>query len=94
MNSMNYMNNRAFTYIEILIALAVMAVLFVPIMQLFSHTVYSTSVSQDLITATNLAKWEMERVKNLNLTKAQLKEAGNRTYPLEGEPPLVMNNAK
>jgi prepilin-type N-terminal cleavage/methylation domain-containing protein len=88
------MNNRAFTYIEILIALAVMAVLFVPIMQLFSHTVYSVSASQDLITATNLAKWEMERIRNLNLTKAQLKEAGDRVYPPEDSPPLEMNSAR
>ena len=58
---------KGFTYIELLITLAIIAVLFVPMMQLFSHSLYSTGVSQGLITAVNLAKWEMERTKNLNI---------------------------
>jgi len=85
---------RAFTYIELLVTLAIIAVLFVPIMQLFSHSLHSVSVSQDLITATNLAKWEMERTKNLNVTKAQLKKMGDGIYPAQEEEPLEMNNAK
>jgi len=85
---------RAFTYIELLVTLAIIAVLFVPIMQLFSHSLHSVSASQDLITATNLAKWEMERTKNLNVTKAQLKKMGDGIYPAQEEEPLEMNNAK
>lgn len=84
----------SFTYIELLITLAIIAVLFVPIMQLFSHSLYSTIASQDLITATNLAKWEMERTKNLNVTKAQLKQMGDSIYPAPEEKPLEMNNVK
>ncbi len=83
-----------FTYIELLITLAIMAVLFVPIMRLFSHCLYSTSTSQALITATNLAKWEMERTKNLNVTKAQLKKMGDSIYPAPEEEPLLMNKVK
>lgn len=85
---------KGFTYIELLITLAIVAVLFIPIMQLFSHSLYSTRISQDMITATNLAKWEMERIKNLNTTKAQLREIGDSIYPPLKEQPLVMNNAK
>ncbi len=85
---------RAFTYIELLITLAIIAVLFVPVMQLFSHSMHSTGASRDLITATNLAKWEMERVKNLKLTKQQLKQLGDSVYPGEGEEPLEMNQMK
>lgn len=85
---------RAFTYIELLITLAIIAVLFVPIMQLFSNSLYSVSASQDLITAINLAKWEMERTKNLNVTNAQLKKIGDGIYPAQEEEPLEMNNAK
>jgi len=85
---------KGFTYIELLITLAIIGVLFVPVMQLFSHSLYSTGESQDLITATNLAKWEMERVKNLALTKQQLRKAGDSIYPGAGQEPLEMNHMK
>jgi len=90
----NLERHSAFTYIELLIALAIIAVLFVPIMQLFSHSLYSVSHSQSLITATNLAKWGMERTKNLNVTKAQLKEIGDEVYPPAEQEPIEMNHAK
>lgn len=83
---------KGFTYIELLITLAIIAVLFVPIMQLFSHSLYSSSVSQDLITATNLARWQMERIKNLGYTKEQLRRMGDIIYPPVGEGPMEMNN--
>ena len=89
-----YPNIRAFTYIELLITLAIIAVLFVPTMQLFSHSLYATGASQELITATNLAKWEMERTKNLNVTEEQLKQLGDTVYPGPDEEPLEMNGLK
>lgn len=85
---------RGFTYIEVLIALAVMAILFIPMMQLFSRSLYSTTISGDMLTAVNLARWEMERVKNLNITKNQLKLQGNIWTPKLEEQPLTINNAK
>jgi len=88
------MTNKAFTYIELLITLAIIAVLFVPIMQLFSHSLYATGSSQELITATNLAKWGMEKTKNLNVTEEQLKQLGNTIYPESGKEPLEMNGLK
>ena len=63
---------RGFTYIELLIALAILGVLFVPVMHLFSYSVHSSGESRDLITATNLARWQMERLKNLGLKKEEL----------------------
>jgi len=92
LNIMRFKNG--FTYIEILIALAVVAVLFVPMMQLFSHGLYSATVSGDTITAVNLTRWEMERVKNLNATKAQLKSEGDVWTPNLKEPPIELNRAK
>lgn len=82
---------RAFTYIELLITLTVIAVLFVPIMQLFSHSLIASSTSQDLITATGLARWEMERIKNLNVTKEKLIEIGDSLYPPVDEEPMKLN---
>jgi len=89
-----YAVQKGFTYIELLVALAVIAALFVPVMRLFSHSLYSSTVSRDLITATNLAKWQMERLKNLNFTKEQLLQIGDGVYPPMDETPMKMNDAK
>jgi len=84
--------SKAFTYIELLIALAVMAILLVPVMQLFSHTLSSVSSSQGFIVATNLAKWQMERIKNLNFTTKKFQELGTVIYPPLEEGPLEMGD--
>jgi len=85
---------RAFTYIEVLITLAIMAVLFIPMMRLFSHGLYSATISGETITAVNLARWEMERIRNLNVTKEQLKQEGDIWHPPLEEQPLEINGAK
>jgi len=79
---------------ELLIALAIMAVLIIPVMQLFSSSLYGGSFTQDLISATSLARWQMERVKNLNMTKAQLIDLGDFVYPEENREPLELNDMK
>lgn len=89
------MNSRnGFTYTEVLIALAVMAALFVPMMQLFSHSLASSTATGQAVTALNLAKWQMERIKNLNYTISQLKEIGDIYFPPLNEPPLELNGQK
>ena len=85
---------QAFTYIELLITLTILAVLFVPVMQLFSYSLYASGISQDLMTATSLARWEMERIKNLNVTKEQLRKMGDSLYPPLDEEPIEMNETK
>ena len=85
-------NDGGFTFIEILMTLTVIAVLFVPVMQLFSNALFSTSVNLESITAMNLAQSEMERTINLNLTKAQLQKIGTQTFPPEDEKPTEMNH--
>ena len=88
------MNHKGFTFIEILITIAVIGILFVPVMQLFSHSIYATADSLDMITAINLAKSEMERTLNLNKTKAQLREMGDQQFPLATEPPMEVNHTQ
>ncbi len=80
-----------FTFIEILITLTVIAMLFVPVMQLFSNSMYSTAENLDRITAINLAQSEMERTINMNRTKAQLKKEGTKVFPPLDEPPYAIN---
>jgi len=85
---------RAFTYIELLITLTIIAVLFVPVMQLFSYSLQASNASQDLMTATSLSRWEMERIKNLNVTKEQLRKMGDAMYPPADKEPLELNEMK
>jgi prepilin-type N-terminal cleavage/methylation domain-containing protein len=82
---------KGFTFIEILITLTVIALLFVPVMQLFSNSLYSTGENLDRITAMNLAQSEMERTINLNMTKAQLKKDGSKVFPSLDGPPYAIN---
>lgn len=88
------LNNKAFTYIEIMITLAIVAVLFIPMMRLFSYGLYSVTISGDLITAANLARQEMEKIKNLNFTKAQLRTLGDQWDPKLEDPPIEINQSK
>ncbi|MBN2483901.1 MAG: hypothetical protein JXD21_06860 [Candidatus Omnitrophica bacterium] len=82
---------KAFTYVELLIALTLIGIIFLPTMQLFSHSLYSVNLSRDLITATNLATWHMEKMKNLTITKIQFLEMGDQVYPPAKAKPFELN---
>ena len=90
---MFFKNKDGFTFIEILMTLTVVALLFIPVMSLFSDSLYSTNRNQDMITAMNLAQSEIERTINLNLTKAQLQELGTQIDPPASEDPIKLNGA-
>lgn len=87
--------NRAqrcgFTFVELLITLSLLAILFIPMMQSFSSAMEATNASRDLITAVSLARWEMERVRNLGVSTERLKRSGNTMWPPAEEPPLELN---
>jgi len=88
------MTKKGFTYIEVMITLAVLAVLFVPMMRLFSYGVGSSAITGEMITAVSLARWEMERVKNLNIATAGMQALGEVWTPAKDDPPLEMDNTK
>ena len=90
---MYFRNSKGFTFIEILMTLAIVGVLFVPVMQLFSNSLYATNHNEAMITAMNLAQSEIERTINLNLTKAQLQELGTQVIPPLNEKPLELNKS-
>lgn len=87
-------HEKGFTFIEILMTLTVIALLFVPVMQLFSNSLFFTSENLDRITAMNLAQSEMERTINLNMTKEQIKAIGVQIFPPLEKEPYEINHGK
>ena len=80
------MNNRikkpsGFTFIEIIITLVLIAVCAVPLMQLYATAVEQTGAVDELRMGLDLAREEIEKVKNLALTEDQLKSIGNIVSP-------------
>ncbi len=84
-------SRKGFSYVEILVTLSLLGILFVPMMQLFMYAMDATSSSRDLLTATSLGRSEMERVKNLSSSLDRLREQGSTTWPPPEEPPLKLN---
>ncbi len=83
--------NHGFTFIELLITLAVIAICFLPLMRMFSVSLEQVGVTNDLTTARFLAQEGMERVKNLGFTEAQLEDLGDVWEPAKDLPALEIN---
>ena len=84
--------NKALTFIEILIALAIVSIAFLPLMQMFSISLEEGLRVGDIDTARYLAQSGMEQMKNTALTKSQLIALGNMWEPDLKQPPLTINN--
>lgn len=85
------MKKRGFTFIELLISLSIIAISFLPLMQMFSTGLELGYHNSELDTARYLGKEEMEKLKNLALTEAQIKDLGDIWYPSLDEPALKFN---
>lgn len=83
--------SAAFTYVEMVITIVVIAICFVPLIQMFSGSIGEVVYAGDKLTALNLAREEMEKFRNLNLTESQLLSLGNMITPAKSEPPLKRN---
>ena len=83
---------NALTFIEILISLTILAVAFLPLMNMFSIGLEEGTRVGDVDTARYLVQSGVERMKNLALTKSQLKNLGDVWYPKLNQPPLLINN--
>ena len=70
-----------FTFVEILITLAVLSIAVVPLMRLFATAVEQSAYTDDLSTALALAREEVEKMRNLALTPEQIKQMGNVVNP-------------
>lgn len=87
-------HNNAFTFIEILITLALIAICFLPLTRMFSTALEQTCVISNLTVARYLAQEGMEKIKNLNFTESQLKDLGDVWEPPLDKPPLLLNENK
>ena len=85
-------NARAgFTFVEILITLALFGILFIPVIQLFSQAMDASGQSRAVLTAVNLARWEAERTRNLGFDVRRLKTEGDIVWPPLTEPAYSFN---
>jgi hypothetical protein len=73
------------------VTLALLGILFVPMMQLFSYAMDATTSSRDLLTAIGLGRREMESVKNLSSNIDRIREQGNTSWPPAEEPPFKLH---
>ncbi|MBI3991012.1 MAG: prepilin-type N-terminal cleavage/methylation domain-containing protein, partial [Candidatus Omnitrophica bacterium] len=86
------MNRRhGFTFIEILITIAVIAICFLPLMHMFSVSLEQVYVTSDLITARYLAQEGMEKLKNLGFTQQQIADLSDVWEPDKDKPALELN---
>lgn len=84
----------AFTFIELLITLAIIAICFVPLMRMFSVSLEQLYISRDLTTARYLIQEGMEKVKNSGSSEYQIKDLGDIWHPALDQPPLDLNGKK
>lgn len=81
-----YDSTTGFTFVEILLTLVIISTCAVPLMQVFSTAVEQVGSVDDIRTAMDLGREEIEKVKNLALTEEQIKELGNVVSS-----PIVLN---
>ena len=82
---------HAFSYLEILLALSILAIFFLPCMEMFSRSVAQLSYISEMNTALALGREGMERIKNLHLTEEQLLSHGDQYFPPAEDPPIRLN---
>lgn len=83
--------NTGFTFIELLITLAVIAICFLPLMRMFTAGIEQAHEISSLSTARYLAQLGMEELKNSGFTQRQLEETGDIWEPALDNPPYSIN---
>ncbi len=84
-------NQVGFTYIEMLVVIALVALCFVPLLQMFARSMEEVAAYSHFGTAIELGREGMESMKNLRFTEAQLEKLGVEWIPPEDKPPLSLN---
>ncbi len=84
--------SAGFTYIEMLIALAVVACCFVPMLEMYARSVSEVKHYADIGTAMNLAREGMEKLQNMHISESQLAALGDTWDPPLPEKPIELNH--
>jgi len=88
-------SKKGFTFIEILIAMTLIAIVFIPLMKMFTVAMDSINLAKIKTTAVSIAREHMEMVKNLNLPEERMKELESPSYfPPVNEDPFELNQTK
>lgn len=80
-------NKQGFTFVEIVLTLLILSICFLPLMQMFTAAISQIAYIDDMRVALDLAREEVEKVKNLAFTEDQIKEMGNVSSR-----PIYLNN--
>ncbi|OGW79418.1 MAG: hypothetical protein A3G33_03515 [Omnitrophica bacterium RIFCSPLOWO2_12_FULL_44_17] len=83
-----------FTYIEMLVVISLMALCFVPLLQMFTQSVSEVSQYTEVGIATQLGRNAMEHIKNYRGSKSQLMRMGEAWEPPVDKPPIELNDMK
>ena len=88
-------NKKGFTFVEAIVAITLVGIVFLPLMRLFTVAIDSINETKVQTTAVSLAREYMEKVKNLNLTEKGYKRLNEVDYfpPLKKEP-FEINNER
>ncbi|HLD56311.1 MAG TPA: prepilin-type N-terminal cleavage/methylation domain-containing protein [Candidatus Omnitrophota bacterium] len=84
-------SKAGFTYIEMLVVVTLLALCFVPLLQMFAQSLDEVSQYNDLGTAIQLGREGMEAVKNLRLTEEQIESQETVWTPPEKDKPYEIN---
>lgn len=79
----NRINNKAFTLIEILVAVAILAMVSIPISQLFSRDLSSKVLESQEVLALSIAQEKMENLKALNFDELAQKSSFEETIVVD-----------
>jgi prepilin-type N-terminal cleavage/methylation domain-containing protein len=87
------MRQKGFTFIEVIIAMTLIAVTFVPLMKMFTVAIDNINNAKVMTTAVSIGREYMEMVKNLNLPEERLKKLeSSAIFPPLSEPPIGLND--
>ena len=84
-------NQNGFTLLEIIVALLIIAVAFLPLMRMYTSALEQIEQTSNLTTAKYIAKASMEKTKNMAVSEGRLLGLRNPIEPPLGEPPYTLN---